>query len=130
MPSGKSHCCLDTKLNADVMSHFNVISLFCPTEAFQVYGAQRYYIFPESALQSSGQLELPTFNHYIPMACPRLAHSGSEQSRTNEISLVTARKRSLGQGNVGGGGAWWQGRGLACVGYDEIRSMSGRYASY
>ena len=27
-----------------------------------------------------------------------------------------------------GGHAWWQGE--ACVGYDEIRSMSGRYASY
>ena len=28
-----------------------------------------------------------------------------------------------------GGLAWWQGLG-SCVGYDEIRSMSGRYASY
>ena len=34
------------------------------------------------------------------------------------------------QGGVRGarGRAWW--RGGACVGYDEIRSMSGRYASY
>ena len=28
---------------------------------------------------------------------------------------------------VVGGHAWWWG---ACMGYDEIRSMSGRYASY
>ena len=37
-------------------------------------------------------------------------------------------------GMHGGGHAWWQGvvcgGGEACVGYDEIRSMSGRYASY
>ena len=29
----------------------------------------------------------------------------------------------------GGGHAWWRG-GASCVGYDEIQSMSGRYASY
>ena len=92
-------------------------------------------------------------------------------------SIVTARKRSLGQGNIfipvchsvhrgacvvgGGGGPLARvvaggacvvagggvygcqgacvvaggaclvaGGGGACVGYDEIRSMSGRYASY
>ena len=58
-------------------------------------------------------------------------------------SFFTARKRSLGQGNifrsmcqefcprggcvVVGAHAWLLG---GCVGYDEIRSMSGRYASY
>ena len=30
------------------------------------------------------------------------------------------------------GGGWWgiHGGGVACMGYDEIQSMSGRYASY
>ena len=86
------------------------------------------------------------------------------------ISIITARKRSLGQGNIfigvcqefcsrGGGHVWFPGGvcmvaggayvvavhgcGGACmvvwghvwlwgayVGYDEIRSMSGRYVSY
>ena len=34
----------------------------------------------------------------------------------------------LGRSVVAGGHAWFLGE--ACVGYDEIRSMSGRYASY
>ena len=101
------------------MSHFNVISLFCRTEAFQVYGAERYYIFPESALQSSGQLELPTFNHYIPMAChepwialgwPILVLNNPGPMRyhllppANEVS----GKVMLGEGGVRGGrgGGW------------------------